>query len=258
MARHAKGRAQRVLAIGDAHDSPHLPDKSRFQWMGRHANATRPDHIVQIGDWFTFDSCTQHDGNGTIRGRSKPTFRADMKSGAASMDAFNAELSYNPEKYVTLGNHENRADQWENDNPETEGMLGAEYRYLFRSKGWAHTEYGDWLFIGGVGFTHIPSNQLGKAYGGMVPENAVARDAVFDIVFGHTHKDRNVTVPKLGSNNHVRVYNVGSSLPHGHIETYARHSATGWSYGVHDLVIQHGHIRDWAHVSMIELETRYG
>ena len=88
MARHAKGRAQRVLAIGDAHDSPHLPDKSRFQWMGRHANATRPDHIVQIGDWFTFDSCTQHDGNGTIRGRSKPTFRADMKSGAASMDAF--------------------------------------------------------------------------------------------------------------------------------------------------------------------------
>ena len=39
-----------VLAIGDCHDSPRLPDKKRFFAMGRYAKENKVDKIIQIGD----------------------------------------------------------------------------------------------------------------------------------------------------------------------------------------------------------------
>src|SRR5690606_29922666 len=48
----ADGTPIRVLAIGDAHDSPEIPDKSRFRWMGQLAAEEKPDWIVQIGDFL--------------------------------------------------------------------------------------------------------------------------------------------------------------------------------------------------------------
>ena len=45
-----------VLAIGDCHDSPRLPDKRRFYAMGRYAKENKVDQIVQIGDFASIES----------------------------------------------------------------------------------------------------------------------------------------------------------------------------------------------------------
>lgn len=254
-----EGPAHRCVVIGDAHDSDELPDKSRFKWFGKHAAEYQSDYVIQIGDWGTFDSCSQHEPNDSIRGKLKPSFLQDRDSLEASLEAFNdGAKGFKGHRRITKGNHENRVPQFEDANPETEGLMGSSIDSLFQKHGWQVTEYGQFLFIGGVGFTHVPLNQLGKPYGGKNPETQIANDATFDIVYGHTHKDRNHKAPKIGPQNYVRVLNIGCALPYGHVERYARKSTTGWSYGIYNLTIQGGHIQSWEFIDMLELQRRYG
>lgn len=71
---------QRVLAIGDCHDSPTLSDKSRFEAFGRIAREYNVNSIVQIGDFSSLDSMSTHEPNETVKGQQKPSFRDDMIS----------------------------------------------------------------------------------------------------------------------------------------------------------------------------------
>ena len=48
-------KGHKVLVIGDTHDSPDIP-KDRFYWIGKHIKNTKPDYVVQIGDFGSFDS----------------------------------------------------------------------------------------------------------------------------------------------------------------------------------------------------------
>jgi hypothetical protein len=252
------GRAVKVLAIGDAHDSPKL-DKDRFHWMGRLAADARPEWIVQIGDFFTLDSLNSHDGNETLNGRAKPPFMEDMASAKEALDAFNTALptDYMPNRHVTLGNHEARVWRYENEAPETAGMMQHELTSLLETAGWKWSRFGEWLFLGGVGFIHVPLNRLGRAYGGKTSENQIANDSVFDTVFGHSHISCRRRAPKIGPSQHITVLNLGCALPQGHVEDYAQHATTGWDYGAHLLTLSGGHIEADEFVSMAELARRY-
>ena len=97
---------------------------------------------------------------------------------------------------------------------------------------------------------------MGKPYGGMNSENAIARDSLHDVVYGHTHKRVDRTFPKLG-HNYITVVNLGCSLPTDYIEEYARHSVTGWSYGVYDITIRDGRIKSCTWVPMDMLLEEY-
>lgn len=249
----------KVMVIGDAHDSPGLA-KDRFAWMGRFAADERPSHIVQIGDLLTLDSLNGHIGNSTFSGRLKGTFLDDMASGNEALALFNAQLpdDYRPHKHVTLGNHERRLYLFEENAPETAGMMQCELEALLTRNGWGWSPYGEIYFLGGVGFVHAALNRMGKTYGGKNAEMTIANDAVFDLVIGHSHTARTWKAPKIGPSQHVMVVNVGCALPHGHVEDYARHNTTGWSWGSAMLEIEGGHIVDHRFVSMAALEDRYG
>lgn len=248
----------RVLAIGDAHDSPSLPDKSRFKWMGRHAHETAPDYIVQIGDFATLDSLNTHDPNDTLRGQQKPSFLKDMESFQAALRAFEEGLDGAVgEKRVALGNHEDRALRFINRTPEVADMLDKALYGPLEDHGWSLSPFGAFTFIGDVGFTHAPIGAHGKPYGGMHAENQISRDSIFDVVFGHTHKPLVKRFPKM-NRQHLTVVNLGCCLPTGHVEEYARHSLTGWGYGVYDLRIVNGRIEGAAWHSMDDLAERYG
>lgn len=251
------GPATIVLVIGDAHDAPNIP-KDRFRWMGRFAADRKVDHVIAIGDWFTLDSLCHHVDNATFNGRIKGVFLDDILSGKESLSTFDEGLAgYAARKHVTLGNHEERIWKFENQNPEAYGVMSAEFTRILEVHGWTWTRYGQWHFLGGVGFTHAPLNKLSRPYGGKTL-SPIANDAVFDVVFGHTHNRNSISVPKLGPHQHVTVLNVGCSLPQGHIEDYASVSLTGWWWGVHVLTIKGGQITDIEAVSMRTLQERYG
>lgn len=257
-----EGTSYRVLAIGDAHDSPVIL-KDRFRWIGRHAAETRPDWIVQIGDFLTLDSLNSHIPNENLQGRAKPAYLADIASGKEALEGIENEIAkaagYKPRRHITFGNHERRVYRFEDQAPEVAGMMQHELESIFDGMGWGRTPYGSYFFLGGVGFTHAAINRLNKTFGGKNAEITIANDAVFDHVIGHSHVKREHRAAKLGPSQHVTVVNLGCALPWGHVETYMHHGATtGWWWGVRELVISGGHITDVSDISMLELERRYG
>jgi len=249
---------KRVLAIGDCHDSPSLSNKNRFFAMGNYAKIKQVDQIIQIGDFATCDSLNSFDKNDTVKGQNKPSFRDDMQSFQEAIRAFHKGLSgYDVPRHVTLGNHEDRIWSYTNKNPEVVDMLDKILFATMDDYGWTYSPYKEFYFVGDVGFTHAPINGMGKAYGGMHCENQISRDALHDVVFGHTHKRLDKAFPKMGGQ-FLTVINLGCSLPQGHVEEYAKHSLTGWSYGVYDILIKDGRIDQRTWIPINNLIEEYG
>lgn len=254
-----EGKEYRIVVIGDTHDSPEV-EKDRFYWLGRFVADTAPDAVVQIGDLLTLDSLNTYIPNESFYGKAKPSYMRDLASGEEALEMFDRGVADTlvPIKHITLGNHERRLWKFEDKTPEVYGMMQTQFTKLLESHGWGWTEYGEFYFIGGVGFVHVPLNELEKPYGGKTANHRVCLDSTFDIVWGHTHKDSNYKVSKIGPRNYVRSLNVGCALPYQHVEKYASHGTTGWSWGVYLIGISGGHIQSWEWTSMLELEKRYG
>jgi hypothetical protein len=252
------GPIYRVVAIGDLHDSPGQR-KDRFRWIGQHIAESKPDRVVQIGDWGTFDSMSMHDAPGSRRSNEKPAFTQDLESLEESIAALADGMGeYECPRDITFGNHEGRVWRAANGDPKRLGDAPLRVEQTFARWNWKSRLYGEYLFIGGVGFTHCPKNQIGKEYAGKRPENIIGNDLVFSLVYGHTHKRGFWTFPKIGPQQRVNICNLGSAMEHGHVEDYARLSTTGWSWGVYDLTIQAGVIISDKFTSMLELAQKYG
>ena len=252
-------KVTKVCVIGDLHDAPGI-SKERLRWLGKHIRNTKPDQVVQIGDFLSLDSCCWHIDNATMQARkNKGTFLEDINSFDLALEEFNKGLStYKVKKHCTLGNHENRLWRWEDKNPEYYQMGKKEMFSTLKKYGWTWSEYGEFYFIDGVGFTHIPFNVMGREFGGVSVERNIGQSSLFDVVFGHTHKFNDVRCPKIGKSNYIRVVNVGCSLPMNHIESYAKVATTGWFWGVVDISIYNSKIQEVRTTTMDTLELTYG
>jgi hypothetical protein len=255
----ASSEATRSLWMGDPHDGPTIPDKSRFYCAGRYAAEHRLPLIGCIGDMLTLDSLCRYERNETLRGKAKPSFKQDMASGKAALAALNEGLGdWKPEKHVTLGNHEDRIFSFTNNHPEMEHMLEENVHTILQDAGWTYSPFGAIHYVGGVAFTHAPLTTMGKPYGGRHCENQIGNDSVTDVVFGHSHRRVEKSLWKLGGQK-ITVLNLGCSLPPGHVEPYAKHSLGdgNWDYGVYDITIQSGHIRKAHWIPLEELLISY-
>ena len=252
-----KFQGHKVLVIGDIHDSPKIP-QDRLTWIGKYARKTKPDYIVQIGDFGSFDSLSSFQGNDTQQGKLKDAFMVDIESLRNAIQKFNKALN-NPSipRHCTIGNHEMRVHKFEEKIPEIQGLMKKALYDSYHKNGWTTTEYGEFFFIGGVGFVHAPLNIMGREYGGKNAEIQIANDSVHDLVFGHTHKHRDWKAPKIGNSQFVRIINVGCSLPFNHVEEYAKLNMTGWSWGIVELHIWNSHIQESNFISMNRLEKEY-
>jgi hypothetical protein len=250
----------RILAIGDVHAGPGMPTE-HLAAIGRYAVSMQPTHVVNIGDFGDWSSCQQHDGNETLKGRLKPSFQADEDAVHAAMDALYSPMErggLQASKFQTDGNHEARVDRFVNMHPELVGDWDRRVRQIPARFGVDRREYGEWLFLGGVGFIHHPVTILGKAYGGKTPENQIVNDATFSIVWGHTHKAQSVTRAKIGPNNRVTVLNLGTAMPTNYVPSYAQWSTTGWSYGVWMLTVSGGRITGHTFTSIDDITRGWG
>lgn len=253
-----EGHRYRVIAIGDVHQKPGR-SVERFKWMGRLIAERAPDHVVQIGDWATLDSMSMHDAPGSRRSNERPSFVDDLECIEESLYTLHRE--FEPGSIpctMTEGNHEYRAQRAADADPKRLGDAMIRVRQPFGRYRWSTLEYRQWFFLGGVGFCHHPTNGMGKDYRGKNPENVIANDAMFSMVFGHTHKSKYLTVPKIGPQKRIEIVNLGTALPYGVVEDYAQLSTTGWDWGVFELIIQGGHIVSHRYFGMTEIEDLYG
>lgn len=261
-----------VMAVGDCHDDPHL-QKDRFTHYGKELLKNKPSYFIQIGDWATLDSLNTHIDNGSTSGKLKPTWDEDIASLKESLELFTAPLKaynkrqretkhkqYKPKLIITEGNHEYRAKLYGERNPEVGTKLRDELRAVFESYGFIYQPFKVPYVIGNTDFLHCPISVMGKPIGGENVANTAASKSIRDVVFGHTHKRQTITKPKLGSfNEFVTAIDLGSGMPHGHIEDYAKHNTTGWSWGYYNLLISKktGRIVSDKYTSALELENKY-
>jgi hypothetical protein len=248
-----------VLVWGDAHDSPHIPDKSRFRHLGLLASELQPDFIVDVGDSADIDSLSSHATPGSMDDRARPAFLTEIASLTDAYGEFNetAPSADVVPRFHLDGNHCYRATRFENNNPTTAGVYTIPLEQVFSRYGFTTKKYKEWLFIEGVGFVHVPINAAGKEYGGLNAEQTIARESTFSIVFGHTHRSNKFRRHKIGIGHGIDIFNTGSFMPHGMIKQYAGLSQTGWTYSVHELTLRDGQIESARTWSTLELSERF-
>lgn len=253
------GKAVRVFTFGCSHDSPAIPDKSRYRNAGRLAAELAPDYIVDLGDSLDLDSLSMHPIPGSVDDRARPAFLAEIDSVTEAYAAFDetAPSSDVIPRYRLKGNHEHRADRFEDNNPAAAGVYTIPLSQVFARRGWTEMQFREWLYLEGVGFTHAPITGMGKEIAGKFPDQMVSQEATHSVVWSHTHKSVKVNRPKFGIGNAVQVFNTGSFMPQGYIKHYAGLATTGWTYGVHELTLRDGQIESVRTWSELELRERF-
>jgi hypothetical protein len=249
-----EGEPVRVAIIGDAHDSPHLRDKSRFRWLGAYIAERGIEHVISVGDWMTMDCFSSHTDRATFEGFAKPTFEQDLDSFHESQRAFQSGLDgLRPKKDCTLGNHEHRAWRYDNFHPDgvSHGLL---LEQAFAQWGFRTSRYGEYRFIQGVGFVHIPLNGMGRA----LTANQRANKAMCDTVHGDDHRATQTTDFKSGPFRSPTIYSAATALPPGFIEGFANKGGSTWRSGICEAVLWGGYVRKWSFEEMILLKRRYG
>jgi len=246
-----------VIVMGDAHDSPKIPDKSRFEISGKLAAERKCDVFLSIGDFLDMLSVCFHVPDENYSGRAKPTFIEDIKSGSLAFDAINSGLgNWNPERHKTQGNHENRLYRIEDSAPSAVGMYVSLYDEMMSRAKFTYSNFGATTFYGGVGFTHSPLGIMGKPTSGKQVLPNLGRDSVYDSVTGHTHVPGEHRTRKIGQR-HITTVDAGCYLPWLMVEQYAEHSPGGWDWGLTELRIRRGKIEARKWHSLLELQERY-
>ncbi|WP_011579595.1 MULTISPECIES: metallophosphoesterase [Chelativorans] len=250
-------QARRVICIGDMHRKPGQPIEI-MRFIGRYVAETRPDNVIQIGDFLDMESCEFHSAPGSAAQMQRPCVLDEIDHGDESLSEYHKEVGVGEiPHHVTLGNHEFRANRLEELAPNLTGTVTIQIDQLFSRYRWAITPYKHWMFLEGVGFTHVPLSIMGKPVGGRYPENTIGNQSTHSVVFGHTHRYNHVTVPKIGINNSITVTNVGCAMPYGYIPNYADGCTTGYSYGIADLRLRGGRVESASFISMLDLQERF-
>lgn len=248
---------RRVLAIGDSHWKPGQP-VDHMRWIGRHVAETRPDNVVHIGDAFDFESCEFHSAPGSAANAHRPCFQDDIAAGEDALEPYHQEIGVGEIPHdIAYGNHEYRVERLEELAPNLAGTLTTQRDQFFARYRWKVTPYRHWLFLEGVGLTHVPMSIMQKPIGGRYPENTIGNQSTHSIIFGHTHRYNHVTVPKIGINNSITVTNVGSAMPYGYTPKYTDGATTGYTYGIVEFRLRGGRVESSNFISMLDLEDRY-
>jgi hypothetical protein len=249
-------RPTTIVYFTDAHNQPSLP-LDRFRWLAAYVNDVKPTHFVDGGDFDDLPSLCRHVRNESYAGKFKPTYQADLEAAAQAREILGAGIKVNVSKHVTLGNHEHRLWDYENENPEVYGMMQHAYMSILETFGWAVTPYKAYLNIDGVDFTHIPIGTMGKPVGGKTPCNIISRDSIRDVCFGHTHGLGLQINHKLGPSRSVTAFNGGCFMPDGYVPDYAQNTQKHFWYGAHTLTIENERLHIQESITMRELERRY-
>jgi len=133
--------------------------------------------IVHIGDHADMPSLSHWDvGKKKMEGRR---YQDDLDSANEAWRVLNQPLYdfnagrkktkqkiWNPERYITLGNHEDRINRTIDANPQLEGMLSLD-KLDYEKSGWRVSDYTQPICLDGVFYSHYFYNPMtGKPYGG--------------------------------------------------------------------------------------------
>lgn len=187
-----------ILVIGDAHARPGVSNE-RFYWAGRFAADTKPDIIIDIGDWADMPSLSSYDvGKKSYEGRR---YNEDIQAAVAAREEFNRGLAahnsrmarrhkaqYRPTKVACGGNHdEGRITKVVEADPKLDGLISVN-DLQHREYGWEYAPFLEPIEIQGFCVSHyFPSGVMGRPVGGEMPALSLVRKELTSCIAGHSH-----------------------------------------------------------------------
>jgi len=183
---------RRHLYIPDTQIRPGVP-LDHIDWIAQALVDYKPDVVVCGGDWFDFPSLSSHEQPGSAPLENK-RYADDLAVGneafARMCKPMEAEIvrlktgkrkQWNPEKHVTIGNHEARADRVASNNPKLLGTIGSD-DCDFRD--WKRHGFLNIAEIDGILYSHyFQSSHSARPIGGSIPNKLSRIGSSF--VHGH-------------------------------------------------------------------------
>ena len=188
-----------TLVIPDTHSIADDQDQERFSILGEFIIKERPDNIVHIGDFMSYDSISAHNASKRLSmegQRCKKEIEAARESYERMMVPLynlnnslrkNKKALYSPNMYLTSGNHRDRCLRYVEEHPEMEGMVDFVYHIPWENDGWVIVPYREHCEVNGVLFTHIPMAGNNQPMSSVHLARKVLADYSCSIVYGHTH-----------------------------------------------------------------------
>lgn len=157
------------LVIPDTQIRPDSPT-DMLAWVGEYIVEKKPEVIVQLGDFADMESlCFYDEGKIGFEGRR---YKEDLKASKNAMDTLcepmidynkrqrkSKQKMYQPEMYLTLGNHENRINRMVENDPKMDGMHGV-FELGYEEYGWNVIPFLEPKEIDGVTYCHYFTYEL--------------------------------------------------------------------------------------------------
>ena len=166
--------------IPDTQVKPGIP-LDHLDWIGAYLIEKKYDKVIVAGDWYDLPSMSAWDkGKKAFEGRR---YKADVQAGHDALERMWAPIEaanervrgykgkqYLPERHVTWGNHEHRADRCSENSAELDGMVGTfEFTDFWKARGWNCHAFKEVLELDGIWYSHFFYNPMtGKPWGGMI------------------------------------------------------------------------------------------
>lgn len=208
------------FVIPDTQVKPGVP-LDHLYWIGQYAVDRRPDVIVHLGDHADMESLSSYDrGTMSFEGRRYNNDIEAANRGFAALNdgmvrenqrlARNKKALWEPEKYLTLGNHENRIWRAIERQPELHGAIGVE-DLNYEEFGWKVSKFLEVIEIDGVAYSHYFYNPLtGNPYTGTA-ENMLKN---VGRTFTMGHRQTFVTAVRYVGNKQIRALVAGACYLH--------------------------------------------
>ena len=208
---------KQVLVIPDTHFPYH--DEKVWRCILQAIKQLRPHTAVHIGDVT--------DSYSVSRFAKDPSRKLEMKW---ELDEANVQFDrmdgFGCQKRLVLGNHDIRMEKAIKDQlPALSGMLTIAKELRLAQRGWKVTDYGDWLQIGEVAYTH----DVGR-YGAYAARQSLM-DFGGNLVFGHTHRLAVAYQGQTDGTKHVCL-NVGCAIDFDQVGYgYKSKALRDWQHG---------------------------
>lgn len=218
-----------TLAVGDVHVGPNQ-NLRRADWLGWAIKDIKPQRVVFIGDFLTFDALSAWDKNKRKKMEGR-RYQADINAGREFLDRMYAEMrGFNTEFILTEGNHEDRLWRYLDGDPTFEGAVDYVSDLGLDKRNWRVVPYKHDFKYKGVCYTHIPISANGRAISRKDICSAALDTYGTPIVFGHTHRLANGQLHRKGTPYLQEALNIGCYFEH--IDEYAQGSMTNYWRGL--------------------------
>lgn len=248
--------AKTICVIPDAHFKPGQ-NMRRADWLGKYVADVKPDILLDIGDFWDFESLSQYDvGKISYEGRR---YKKDVEAGLEARQRiadFGKFKQRQPRLIQCIGNHCERINRAISTDPKLHGLMSIND---VKFDGWEMNAYLKPVVLEGIAFSHFfATGIMGRAQGGEYPAANTIKKQFSSCVSGHSHI-LDYAVRTGASGRKLMGLVVGTFMDPTQYEDYAGPQANAmWAKGLTLLKDCENGSFDLEVVSMKRLQRAYG